>query len=56
MSDCLLSPTAASDAENLLMKKLFSTYNVKVRPAETPQSKVVVRIGMTLASFVGLVW
>ncbi|XP_072543532.1 acetylcholine receptor subunit beta [Salminus brasiliensis] len=44
----------ASEAESQLMKNLFSSYNVKVRPAETPQSKVVVRVGMTLASFVSL--
>uniref|UniRef100_A0A3B1JNU0 Acetylcholine receptor subunit beta n=1 Tax=Astyanax mexicanus TaxID=7994 RepID=A0A3B1JNU0_ASTMX len=50
-----LSHAGASEAENQLMKKLFSSYNVKVRPAETPHSKVVVRVGMTLASFVSLV-
>ncbi|XP_030636403.1 acetylcholine receptor subunit beta [Chanos chanos] len=44
----------ASEVENTLMKKLFSSYNLKVRPAETATGKVVVRVGMTLASFVGL--
>ncbi|KAF7706521.1 acetylcholine receptor subunit beta [Silurus meridionalis] len=43
-----------SEAENQLMKKLFSAYNVKVRPAKTVESKVVVRIGMSLSSFVSL--
>lgn len=45
----------ASEMEKALMKKLFTNYNVKVRPARTPEERVVVRVGMTLSSFVGLV-
>lgn len=37
------------------MKSLFSKYNLKVRPARTPEERVVVRVGMILTSFVGLV-
>uniref|UniRef100_A0A673IJ13 Cholinergic receptor, nicotinic, beta 1 (muscle) n=1 Tax=Sinocyclocheilus rhinocerous TaxID=307959 RepID=A0A673IJ13_9TELE len=44
----------ASEAEDRLMKKLFSSYYVKVRPARSPEERVVVRIGMTLSSFVSL--
>ncbi|XP_018599910.1 acetylcholine receptor subunit beta isoform X1 [Scleropages formosus] len=42
------------EEEDKLMKTLFSNYNLKVRPAKTPGAKVVVRVGMTLASFVSL--
>uniref|UniRef100_A0A8C2AZV7 Cholinergic receptor, nicotinic, beta 1 (muscle) n=1 Tax=Cyprinus carpio TaxID=7962 RepID=A0A8C2AZV7_CYPCA len=41
-------------SEDRLMKKLFSSYNVKVRSARSPEERVVVRIGMTLSSFVSL--
>ncbi|XP_041634861.1 acetylcholine receptor subunit beta isoform X1 [Cheilinus undulatus] len=52
---CSLSTLGgASDAENTLMKTLFSKYNSKVRPAESPEKRVVVRVGMVLSSFVGL--
>lgn len=44
----------ASEAENNLTKALFSGYNLKVRPAVSPDQKVVVRVGMVLASFVAL--
>ncbi|XP_039515972.1 acetylcholine receptor subunit beta [Pimephales promelas] len=44
----------AAETEAKLMKKLFSSYNVKVRPARSPEEKVVVRIGMTLSAFVSL--
>uniref|UniRef100_A0A672LNN6 Cholinergic receptor, nicotinic, beta 1 (muscle) n=1 Tax=Sinocyclocheilus grahami TaxID=75366 RepID=A0A672LNN6_SINGR len=44
----------ASEAENCLMKKRLSSYYVKVRPARSPEERVVVRIGMTLSSFVSL--
>lgn len=37
------------------MKSVFTNYNLKVRPAVTTQDKVVVRVGMVLSSFVGLV-
>lgn len=52
----MLPPTGASDAENNLIKELFKGYNLKVRPAQSPDQKVVVRVGMVLASFVALVW
>lgn len=41
--------------EKALMKALFSKYNLKVRPAVSPEERVVVRVGMVLSSFVGLV-
>ncbi|KAG5261289.1 hypothetical protein AALO_G00302240 [Alosa alosa] len=44
----------ATEGENNLMKQLFTGYNLKVRPAERPDQKVVVRVGMVLASFVAL--
>lgn len=47
--------TGATESENTLMKSLFSKYNLKVRPARTPEERVVVRVGMILTSFVGLV-
>lgn len=37
------------------MKNLFNGYNLKVRPAVRPEERVVVRVGMVLSSFVGLV-
>lgn len=37
------------------MAKVFTNYNLKVRPAPTPEERVVVRVGMILSSFVGLV-
>lgn len=37
------------------MKLLFSNYNLKVRPAASLEERVVVRVGMVLSSFVGLV-
>ncbi|XP_005940281.1 acetylcholine receptor subunit beta isoform X2 [Pundamilia nyererei] len=46
----------ATESENTLMKSLFSKYNLKVRPARTPEERVVVRVGMILTSFVGLEW
>lgn len=51
----LMCRSGATDEENALMKKLFANYNLKVRPARTPKERVVVRVGMTLSSFVGLV-
>lgn len=41
--------------EKTLLKKLFTDYNLKVRPASSPEERVVVRVGMVLSSFVGLV-
>ncbi|XP_043953986.1 acetylcholine receptor subunit beta isoform X1 [Gambusia affinis] len=54
---CLFSLSAlggAVEAEQALMKKVFTDYNLKVRPARTPEERVVVRVGMILSSFVGL--
>ncbi|XP_008433814.1 acetylcholine receptor subunit beta [Poecilia reticulata] len=54
---CLFSLNAiggAVEAEQALMKKVFTNYNLKVRPARTPEERVVVRVGMVLSSFVGL--
>ncbi|XP_008325889.1 acetylcholine receptor subunit beta [Cynoglossus semilaevis] len=52
---CTLSTLGgATEMENTLMKKIFQKYNLKVRPAPTPQDRVVVRVGMILSSFVGL--
>ncbi|XP_034532449.1 cholinergic receptor, nicotinic, beta 1 (muscle) like isoform X3 [Notolabrus celidotus] len=52
---CSLSTLGGStDVEKTLLKTLFTNYNVKVRPAEKPDQRVVVRIGMILSSFVGL--
>ncbi|XP_047241116.1 acetylcholine receptor subunit beta isoform X1 [Girardinichthys multiradiatus] len=45
---------SAVEAEHALMKKVFTDYNLKVRPARTPEERVVVRVGMILSSFVGL--
>lgn len=45
----------AYEAEKTLMKTLFSNYTLKVRPAISPEQRVVVRVGMILSSFVGLV-
>lgn len=47
--------TGTSEVEKTLMKELFSNYNLKVRPAISPEHRVVVRVGMILSSFVGLV-
>ncbi|KAF0039086.1 hypothetical protein F2P81_009570 [Scophthalmus maximus] len=44
----------AAGMEQDLMKKLFTNYNLKVRPAANPMDRVVVRVGMILTSFVGL--
>lgn len=41
--------------EKALTKQLFVGYNLKVRPAAKPEERVVVRVGMVLSSFVGLV-
>ncbi|XP_060951832.1 acetylcholine receptor subunit beta [Limanda limanda] len=44
----------AAEMEQVLMKKVFTNYNRMVRPAPTPEHRVVVRVGMVLSSFVGL--
>ncbi|XP_029696879.1 acetylcholine receptor subunit beta [Takifugu rubripes] len=52
---CSLIPLGgASEVEKTLMKTLFSNYTLKVRPAVSPEQRVVVRVGMILSSFVGL--
>ncbi|XP_015229266.1 PREDICTED: acetylcholine receptor subunit beta [Cyprinodon variegatus] len=51
---CLSTPGGAAEAEQTVMKKIFTGYNLKVRPALTPADRVVVRVGMILSSFVGL--
>ncbi|XP_061768773.1 acetylcholine receptor subunit beta-like isoform X1 [Nerophis ophidion] len=52
---CSLSaPGGAADVEQALTKEVFTNYNLKVRPAHTPEERVVVRVGMTLSSLVGL--
>lgn len=45
----------ASEVEKTLLRTLFSNYTLKVRPAISPEQRVVVRVGMILSSFVGLV-
>lgn len=52
---CFFFNAGASDVEQTLMKNLFSNYMLKVRPAVSPEQRVVVRVGMILSSFVGLV-
>ncbi|XP_061565657.1 acetylcholine receptor subunit beta isoform X1 [Cololabis saira] len=57
LAGCLCSLSAlggADDVEKALMVKIFSGYNLKVRPARVPEERVVVRVGMILSSFVGL--
>ncbi|XP_039602859.1 acetylcholine receptor subunit beta-like isoform X2 [Polypterus senegalus] len=44
----------ASDVEQSLMEHLLRNYNLKVRPAETVNSRVQVRVGMTLSQLVSL--
>ncbi|MBN3303040.1 ACHB protein, partial [Amia calva] len=44
----------ASEAEQNLMKTLFKNYNLKVLPVKNIGERVVVRVGMTLASLVDL--
>ncbi|KAG7496337.1 acetylcholine receptor subunit beta [Solea senegalensis] len=52
---CSLSTLGdATDEEEALMRKIFTNYNLKVRPAPSPEDRVVVRVGMILSSFVGL--
>lgn len=45
----------ASEIERKLHQKLFSNYNMKVRPARYWEEKVMVRVGMTLSQLVSLV-
>ena len=52
-----LPPVESILAEQALMSDLFAPlkYNLKVRPARRAEERVVVRVGMMLTSFVGLV-
>ncbi|KAM8881362.1 acetylcholine receptor subunit beta [Synchiropus picturatus] len=51
---CLSSLGVSTTTEKELWDFVFKDYNLKVRPAPTPEQRVVVRVGMTLSSFVGL--
>ncbi|KAK5848586.1 hypothetical protein PBY51_006186 [Eleginops maclovinus] len=51
---CLSTLGGASEEEKSLMVKLFTNYNLKVRPALRPEDRVVVRVGLVLSSLVGL--
>ncbi|XP_069500590.1 acetylcholine receptor subunit beta isoform X2 [Ambystoma mexicanum] len=51
-----LAGTRALETEAQLLDKLFSEYNVYVRPAQTPNEQVAVRIGMTLSHLISLNW
>uniref|UniRef100_A0A8C6KGX3 Acetylcholine receptor subunit beta n=1 Tax=Nothobranchius furzeri TaxID=105023 RepID=A0A8C6KGX3_NOTFU len=49
-----ISVLGGAEVEQALMKKVFTNYNLKVLPAQSPRERVVVRVGMILSSFVGL--
>nr|XP_015195943.1 PREDICTED: acetylcholine receptor subunit beta-like isoform X1 [Lepisosteus oculatus] len=51
---CLVMLSGASQTERRLLEKLFKNYNLKVRPAQTVQERVQVRVGMTLSQLIGL--
>ncbi|XP_061619801.1 cholinergic receptor, nicotinic, beta 1 (muscle) like isoform X1 [Phyllopteryx taeniolatus] len=52
---CLcLCCTGASETERKLHQKIFKNYNLKVRPAQYWEEKVMVRVGMTLSQLVSL--
>ncbi|XP_057710996.1 cholinergic receptor, nicotinic, beta 1 (muscle) like isoform X3 [Corythoichthys intestinalis] len=52
---CLcLSFTGASETERRLHQKIFNNYNLKVRPAQYWEDRVMVRVGMTLSQLVSL--
>lgn len=55
LSSLFFLNSGASEVEKILMGTLFSNYTLKVRPAVSPEERVVVRVGMILSSFVGLV-
>ncbi|XP_036403696.1 cholinergic receptor, nicotinic, beta 1 (muscle) like isoform X1 [Megalops cyprinoides] len=50
----LLALSAASETERLLLEKLFQNYNLKVRPAQSWNQRVMVRVGMTLSQLISL--
>ncbi|XP_049594561.1 cholinergic receptor, nicotinic, beta 1 (muscle) like [Syngnathus scovelli] len=49
-----LSLTGASETERRLHEEIFKNYNLKVRPAQYWEEKVMVRVGMTLSQLVSL--
>uniref|UniRef100_A0AAY4BKZ8 Acetylcholine receptor subunit beta n=1 Tax=Denticeps clupeoides TaxID=299321 RepID=A0AAY4BKZ8_9TELE len=49
-----LSSVDASETERRLQEKLFTDYNLKVRPSRTWDERVMVRVGMTLIQLIGL--
>ncbi|KAG7465311.1 hypothetical protein MATL_G00175040 [Megalops atlanticus] len=50
----LLALSAASETERLLLEQLFQNYNLKVRPAQSWNQRVMVRVGMTLSQLISL--
>ncbi|XP_028834136.1 cholinergic receptor, nicotinic, beta 1 (muscle) like isoform X3 [Denticeps clupeoides] len=54
LGSCLLVFTNASETERRLQEKLFTDYNLKVRPSRTWDERVMVRVGMTLIQLIGL--
>uniref|UniRef100_A0A8C5DIZ8 Acetylcholine receptor subunit beta n=1 Tax=Gouania willdenowi TaxID=441366 RepID=A0A8C5DIZ8_GOUWI len=49
-----MSLPGASETERRLHQKLFEDYNMKVRPAQYWEERVMVRVGMTLSQLVSL--
>nr|AAR29365.1 acetylcholine receptor beta subunit [Hypnos monopterygius] len=52
VAEAALRGVGASVAEDQLLSVLFETYNPKVRPAQTVDDKVTVRVGMTLTNLI----
>ncbi|XP_031754252.1 acetylcholine receptor subunit beta [Xenopus tropicalis] len=50
----MLTGTQALQREAQLRDKLFENYNTNVRPARTPDHRVVVEVGMTLAQLISV--
>ncbi|XP_051924015.1 cholinergic receptor, nicotinic, beta 1 (muscle) like [Hippocampus zosterae] len=51
---CLSTTTGASETERKLHQEIFKDYNLKVRPAQYWEERVMVRVGMTLSQLVSL--
>ncbi|KAM9425183.1 cholinergic receptor, nicotinic, beta 1 (muscle) like [Pholidichthys leucotaenia] len=49
-----LTYTEASETEKRLHQKIFTDYNIKVRPSRNWEERVTVRVGMTLSQLVSL--